>query len=122
MKHENQNCLKCDSPEHIITTGADDSYETVVKASPVKTKTSNSRLLQMTQNIQTHFENINKYKRAREQVLDSIKNNQARQNYINNVRNNATQGVSNVGEPGCGGQDGLQPTSLQTSDNSIGEE
>ena len=36
----------------------------------------------MTQNIQQNFKNITKYKRARTQVLNQIKNNRAGLNYI----------------------------------------
>ena len=38
----------------------------------------------MTKNLSKNYNNIYKYKRARDQVLEQIKNNQPRMNYINN--------------------------------------
>lgn len=41
-----------------------------------------NRLLQMTKRISENFDNIFKYKRARDQVLDQIKKNRERLNYV----------------------------------------
>jgi hypothetical protein len=41
-----------------------------------------NRLLAMTRDIEQHFQHINQYKRAREQVLEQIKQNRAGVNYV----------------------------------------
>lgn len=41
-----------------------------------------NRLLQMTKHVSENFENILKYKKARDQVLDQIKKNRERLNYV----------------------------------------
>ena len=44
----------------------------------------------MTQNLYTHYDNIAQYKIARQEVLESIKNNQSQLNYINQAADRGT--------------------------------
>ena len=52
----------------------------------------------MTQNLYTHYDNIAQYKIARQEVLESIKNNQSQLNYINQTEKTDTEVKSTQGQ------------------------
>ena len=67
------------SPESVAPVDQHYNHETDQK---VYGSEAANRLLQMTKHVQSNYENIVKYKRARSQVLTQIQKNKDRSNYI----------------------------------------